>query len=40
MNASDFNCPNENDGTTIPVIIDIKEWIPSPWSQDVYLSLI
>ena len=27
MNVSDINCPNENDGTTMPVINDIKEWI-------------
>ena len=38
MNVSDINCPNENDGTTMPVINDIKEWIRSPWIQD--LSLI
>ena len=32
MNVSDINCVNENDGTTMPVINDIKEWIPSPWT--------
>ena len=26
MNVSDVNCPNENDGTTMPVINDIREW--------------
>ena len=35
MNVSDINCPNENDGTTMSFINDIKEWIPSPWTQDV-----
>ena len=35
MNVSDINCPNENDGTTMPVINYIKEWIRSPWTQDV-----
>ena len=31
-----LSCPkNENDGTTMPVINDIKEWIWSPWTQDV-----
>ena len=35
MSVSDINCPNENDGTTMPVINDIKEWIQSPWTQDV-----
>jgi hypothetical protein len=24
MNVFDFNCPNENDGTTMPAINDIK----------------
>ena len=27
MNVSGIDCPNENDGTTMPVINDIKEWI-------------
>ena len=27
MNVSDINSPNENDGTTTPVINYIKEWI-------------
>ena len=42
MNVSGINCPNENDGTTMPVINDIKEWIRNPWTQDIYfyLSLI
>ena len=31
----DINCPNENVGTTMPVINDIKEWIRSLWTQDV-----
>ena len=31
----DISCPNENDGTTMPVINYIKEWIRSPWTQDV-----
>ena len=31
----DINCPNENDRTTMPVLNDIKEWIRSPWTQDV-----
>ena len=31
----DINSPNENNGTTMPVIDDIKEWIRSPWTQDV-----
>ena len=35
MNVSDINCPNENDGTTMPVINDIKEWIRSLWTRDV-----
>ena len=35
MNVSDINCPNENDGTTMPVKNDINEWIRSPWNQDV-----
>ena len=35
MNISDINCPNENDGTTMPVINGVKEWIGSPWTQDV-----
>ena len=35
MNVSDINCPNENDGTTMLVINDIKEWIRGPWTQDV-----
>ena len=35
MNVSDINCPNENNGTTMPVINDVKEWIRSPWTQDV-----
>ena len=35
MNVSDNNCRNESDGTTMPVINDIKEWIRSPWTQDV-----
>ena len=35
MNVSDINSPNENDGTTMTVINDIKEWIRSPWTQDV-----
>ena len=35
MNVADINCPNEYDGTTMPVINDIKEWIRSPWTQDV-----
>jgi hypothetical protein len=35
MNVSDINCPNENDGTTMPVINDVKEWIRSLWTQDV-----
>ena len=35
MNVSDINCLNEIDGTTMPVINDIKEWIRSPWTQDV-----
>ena len=34
-NVSEFNCPNENDGTTMPVINDIKGWIRSPWAQGV-----
>ena len=34
MNVSDINSPNENDGTTMPVINDIKQWIRSPWTQD------
>ena len=25
LNVSDINCPNENDGTSMPVINDIKE---------------
>ena len=35
MIVSDINCPNENDGTTMPVINDIKEWIQSLWTHDV-----
>ena len=35
MNVSVINCPNENDGTTMPVINYIKNWIRSPWTQDV-----
>ena len=35
MNVSGINCPNENDGTTIPVINYIKECIQNPWTQDV-----
>jgi hypothetical protein len=35
MNVSDINCPNENDGTTMPVINYIKVMIRSPWTQDV-----
>ena len=31
----DSNCPNENDGTTMPGINYIKQWIRSPWTQDV-----
>ena len=41
MNVSDINCPNENDGTTMPITNDKKELIRSPWTQDVfYLSLL
>ena len=35
MIFSEINCPNENDGTTMTVINDKKEWIRSPWAQDV-----
>ena len=35
MNVSDINCPKKNDGTAMPVINDIKEWIRSSWTQDV-----
>ena len=35
MKVSDINCRNENDGTTMTVINDIKEWIRSPWTKDV-----
>jgi hypothetical protein len=35
MNVSDISCPNENDGTTMPVINDIREWIRRPWTKDV-----
>jgi hypothetical protein len=31
----DINSPNENNGTTMPVINHVKEWIRSPWTQDV-----
>ena len=31
----DINCLNENGGTTMPVINDIKELMRSPWTQDV-----
>ena len=33
-NVSDINSPNENDGTTMPVINDVKEWIRSQWTQE------
>ena len=32
MKVSDINCPNENDGTSMTVINDIKEWIRSSWT--------
>ena len=35
MNVSYINSPNENDGTTMPVKNEIKEWIRSPWTQEV-----
>jgi hypothetical protein len=35
MSVFDINCPNENDGTTMPVVNYIKEWIRSPGTQDV-----
>ena len=35
MNDYDINCPNENNGTAVPVINYIKEWIRSPWIQDI-----
>ena len=31
----DINGPNENDGTSMPLINYILEWIRSPWTQDV-----
>ena len=37
VNVSDINSPNENDGTTMPVIKDTKEWIRSLWTKDVFI---
>ena len=33
MNVSDINCPNENNGTPMPVINYIKEWMCTDVSQ-------
>jgi len=34
----DINCPNENEGNTMPVINDIKWWIRSLWTHYVSLN--
>ena len=35
MNVSDINCANEIYRATMPDKNYIKEWIRSPWTQDV-----